>query len=248
VTSSNTGPDPWAPIETEPPIILAFDTSSTIGGVALCRGFDVLGEETWRVGASHTAQVLPAAARLCQRAGIPAGATSIVVTATGPGSFTGLRVGASLGKGLAAALGASLLGVPTLDAAAHQHRSLSGTLVALVDAGRGQVYAGTYRTGARGQARRGDFVVLSEDELIAHVAALTGGAWVVGDMWPERAQALGALPKVRLASPAESLRRPAHVAELGYMRFLRNGAPEAAALQPIYLKRGDVAARAGGAV
>ncbi|HEU5315132.1 MAG TPA: tRNA (adenosine(37)-N6)-threonylcarbamoyltransferase complex dimerization subunit type 1 TsaB [Chloroflexota bacterium] len=232
-------PDPWSPIETEPPIILAFDTSSTIGGVALCRGFEVLGEETWRVGGSHTAQVLPAAARLCQRAGIPPRATSIAVTATGPGSFTGLRVGASLGKGLAAALGAALVGVPTLDALAHQHRALTGTLVALVDAGRGQVYAGTYRAAARGLTRRGEFVVLSEEELIEHVAALSGAAWIVGEMWPERAQVLAALPKVRVATPAGTLRRPAHLAELGYARFLRDGPSDAAALQPLYLKRGD---------
>jgi tRNA threonylcarbamoyladenosine biosynthesis protein TsaB len=234
-------PDPWAPLEIEPPLILAFDTSSTIGGVALCRGYDVLGEESWKVGGSHTAQVLPAAARLCERAAVPVGAVSLVVTATGPGSFTGLRVGASLGKGLAVALGAALVGVPTLDAVAHQHRALSGTVVALIDAGRGQVYAGTYRNGPRGPVRRGEFAVLSEDELLDRVAALRGGTWVVGELWPQRARALAALPKVRVPSPAGTLRRPAHLAELGYDRFLRNGAPDAAALQPLYLKRGEAA-------
>jgi tRNA threonylcarbamoyladenosine biosynthesis protein TsaB len=230
--------DPWAAHSGDAPLILALDTSSKVGGVAICRGFEVLGEETWLVGASHTVQVLPAAARLCDRAGVSVAQLGLVVTALGPGSFTGLRVGASLGKGLSVALGAALVGVPTLDAIAYQHRAAPGHIVALVDAGRGQVYAGTYRGGARGPSRRGDYAVLSEEELVAHVAALKGGAWVVGEMLPERAQALVALDKVRLASPAATLRRPSFVAELGYQRFLAGGLPEAAALQPLYLKRG----------
>jgi hypothetical protein len=57
-------------------------------------------------------------------------------------------------------------------------------------------------------------------------------------MWPARAQALAALPKVRVASPAATLRRPAHLAELGYTRFLAEGPTDPAALQPLYLKRG----------
>ena len=240
MTAPPGAPDPWGAREDDqPPLILAFDTSSKVGGVALCRGFQVLGEDTWVAGGSHTTQVLPAAARLCDRAGVPVRDVSLVVTALGPGSFTGLRVGASLGKGLALALGANLIGVPTLDAVAQQHRTTSGFLVALVDAGRGQVYAGTYRAGARGPARRGDFAVLSEAELVDHVAALGGGAWVVGEMWPGRAQALSALPKVRVASPSGTLRRPAFLAELGYSRFLRDGAPDAASLQPLYLKRAE---------
>ena len=229
--------DPWSTPAGEPPLILALDTSSKIGGVALCRGFEVLGEETWVLGNSHTSQVLPAAARLCDRFGCAAGDVRLVATATGPGSFTGLRVGASLGKGFAVSVGAALVGVPTLDAVAYQHRAASGSLVALIDAGRDQVYAGTYRSSARSLTRRGDFQLLSHAELVAHVAAL-GSAWVVGEMWPERAAALAALPKVRVASPSATLRRPAHLAELGYMRFLAHGAPDPAALQPLYLKRG----------
>jgi tRNA threonylcarbamoyladenosine biosynthesis protein TsaB len=229
---------PWSAPTAEAPLVLALDTSSKVGGVALGRGFEVLGEETWLVGASHTVQVLPAAARLCERAGVAVAQVGLVVTALGPGSFTGLRVGASLGKGLAAALGVPLVGVPTLDAVAHQHRAVPGSLVALVDAGRGQVYAGTYRGGVRGLVRRGAYAVLSDDELLAHVATLKGGAWVVGELGAARAHALASLQKVRVATPAGTLRRPAHLAELGYARFLQGDLPEAAALQPIYLKRG----------
>ena len=229
---------PWTAPAGEAPLVLALDTSSKIGGVALCRGFDVLGEETWLVGGSHTKQVLPAAARLCERSGHTVSQVGLVAVALGPGSFTGLRVGASLGKGFATALGVPLVGVPTLDAVAHQHRAVPGHLVALIDAGRGQVYAGTYRGGARGLVRRGQYQVLSEAELLTHVATLKGGAWVVGELWPESARALVGIDKVRIATPAGTLRRPAHLAELGYARFLQGDVPEAAALQPLYLKRG----------
>jgi tRNA threonylcarbamoyladenosine biosynthesis protein TsaB len=255
--------DPWAAPWSTPgegaPLVLALDTSSKIGGVALSRGFEVLAEETWLVGGagkphggahddvgvrrardvgSHTQQVLPAAARLCERSGHTIAQLGLIVVALGPGSFTGLRVGASLGKGLSVALGVPLVGVPTLDAIAHQHRTVPGHLVALVDAGRGQVYAGTYRGGTRGLVRRGEYQVLSDEELLAHVGALKGGAWVVGELWPERGRALAALEKVRVATPAGTLRRAALLAELGYARFLRGDVPEPAALQPMYLKRG----------
>jgi tRNA A37 threonylcarbamoyladenosine modification protein TsaB len=110
--------------------------------------------------------------------------------------------------------------------------------VALVDAGRGQVYAGTYRSGARGPSQRGEPQVFSEEELAQHVAGLRGNVLVAGELGPERARALAALPRVRVASPATTLRRPAFLAELGYAQLLTSGQSDAAALQPLYLKRG----------
>ena len=86
--------------------------------------------------------------------------------------------------------------------------------------------------------RRGDYVVLSDEELLAHVSALKGGVWVVGELGAERARSLALLEKVRVATPAGTLRRPAHLAELGYARYLQGNLPEPAALQPLYLKRG----------
>lgn len=251
-------PAAWALAATGEEIVLAIDTSTQAGGVALCRGRHVLGEDTWQAGTHQTAQVLPAAQRLWQRAGLAAGDVRLVVVATGPGSFTGLRAGMSLGKGLALALGIPLVGVPTLDALAYQQTAAGATptrLIAVVAAGRGHFYAGTYGI-VRGQLRREHgFAVWNGDELRATTRGARRDTIVCGEIdvsdvalpgQPSRAGVRGRSEQaepasdgtpVAVASPAAGVRRAAYLAELGRWVFATEGAPEAALLQPIYLRR-----------
>lgn len=220
-------------------LVLAIDTSSRTGGVALCRGSTVVGEETWLAGGSQTSQVLPAAVRLWERAGLTVRDVQAVVVATGPGSFTGLRVGASLGKGLALALNVPLAGVATLDAVAYQHRQAGAQLCAIVQAGRGQLYVGTYRR-VRGRLRRaGVFRVRELAELASELAALRTVPYLCGELDAAAVAVLeGQLgDRLRLVSPAAALRRPAFLAELGRWHIAEHGWPDAAALQPLYLRR-----------
>ncbi len=236
-------------------MVLAIDTSTRAGGVALCRGPHVLGEDTWRSEGRQTAQVLPAAQRLWERAGLTPADLRLLVVATGPGSFTGLRVGASLAKGLALALGIPLVGVPTLDALAYQQVAAGATtarLIAAVGAGRGQYYAATYSV-VRGQLRReGAFAVLSAEELHAVasrakreviVCGEVAGLEEVGEIQAaglESAQVGEKAPggaQVRFASPAAGVRRTAFLAEFGRWLFATQGPAEAALLQPLYLRR-----------
>jgi tRNA threonylcarbamoyladenosine biosynthesis protein TsaB len=226
----------WA--EEASPVVLALDTSSTVGGVAVTRGAEVLGEETWHAGGRQTVQVMPAAIRLCERAGLSLADVSLVAVATGPGSFTGLRVGVSLAKGVAAARGVPLVGISTLDVVASQFRDTGRDLVTLVDAGRGQIYAAAYRNTRGDLTRRGEIAVLSEDELPAFVRDAGRSVFVGGELTPVRALVLGALPGVRVASPATTLRRPAHLAEAAFLRWLSGSTDQVATLQPLYLKRG----------
>ena len=165
-------------------LVLAIDTSTRVGGVALCRGDQLLGEDTWQAGGHQTRQVLPAAARLWERAGCTVRDLALVVVATGPGSFTGLRVGVSLAKGLCLPLGIPLVGVPTLDALAYQLAAgtASARLVAVVDAGRGHYYAGTYAARGDQLRREGSFAVVTADELPALVHRSRGAVVVGGEL------------------------------------------------------------------
>jgi len=221
-----------------PPLLLAMDTATATGGVALLRGPTVLGEETWQAGGRQTAQILPAAARLWERAGATAGDLRAVAVALGPGSFTGLRVGLSLGKGFALALGVPLLGVPTLDAVAHQHQDAGGTLGAVLVAGRGQYYLGVFRRRAGRLARRGAYVAGTAAEVADRLAA-ERRPFVCGEVGPELLAALaGRLGATfRVPTPAATLRRPAFLGELAQRRLATGDVPDAATLQPIYLRR-----------
>lgn len=223
-------------------VILAIDTSSRLGGVALCRGPAILGEETWLAGGNQTTQVLPSAQRLWERAGLQAQNIDVVVVATGPGSFTGLRVGISLAKGLAVALGIPVCGVPTLDAVAYQHRAAAPQHIAVVDAGRGKLYIAPYRRQQGALHRSGEYQALSVDGLVAQVQAADTPTLVCGELTAEIVARLRAGARVpgegmlRLVSPAAAMRRAAFLAELGRWMLADRGAPDPAALQPVYLR------------
>ena len=78
------------------------------------------------MGGQQTSEVLPAAVRLWERAGITAADLDAVAVSAGPGSYTGLRVGFSLAKGMALARGLPVVAIPTLEAVAYQHRDGRG--------------------------------------------------------------------------------------------------------------------------
>lgn len=241
-------------------LILALDTSTQLGGVALCRGAALLGEETWQsvptgsgavaggAGGQQTTQILPAAERLWTRAGLQASDLGAVAVATGPGSFTGLRVGLSLAKGFALALGVPLVGVPTLDVIAYQHRLTPAPLCALIGAGRGRYYAGFYRHTRAGLHREGAFAVLDLAELAQRLTAAATTHFLCGELEAELVAGLaehlrrlrpkgGRTRPVRYASPAATVRRPAYLAELARGRLDRQEVTDPAALQPLYLRR-----------
>ena len=247
--------DAWAlapPADAPEQPVLAIDTATRTAAVALCRGSTILAEHVWHAAGTQTQQVLPEVARLCARAGIAPAALGLVAVAIGPGSFTGLRVGVSLGKGMALALRIPLVGIPTLDSVAYQQRGRRQLICAVVDAGRGQVYAALYRPAggpARSRLRRvGDYATLRHEEL-AHALSLAGERVVVcGEVEPELAKLVAEVSGGRAgaASPAACLRRPAFLAELARWRLAEHGVPDAAALQPLYLRRAageDQAAR-----
>jgi tRNA threonylcarbamoyladenosine biosynthesis protein TsaB len=123
---------------------LALDTSTPVGSVAIGRGGEVLAESLLRVRATHSEAVLPEIDRLLTGCGLGASDLQGVVVGGGPGSFTGVRIAASLAKGLCHARGLELFSFSSLAAVAAGARC-SGPVCAMFDARRGQVYAAGYR-------------------------------------------------------------------------------------------------------
>jgi tRNA threonylcarbamoyladenosine biosynthesis protein TsaB len=220
-------------------LVLALDTASTSGGVALVRGRAVLGEECWQVGGQQTAEVLPAAVRLWDRAGITAADLDAIAVSAGPGSYTGLRVGFSLAKGMALARGLPVVDIPTLEAVAYQHRDAAARLCAVVDAGRGQLYVARFARLHNVPRQRGQVAVLTPDELAERLAAERAPLLVCGEIYPRLVDTLGAQAAggVRFVSPAGALRRPANLAELALARLAAGAVGDPAPLQPLYLRR-----------
>lgn len=159
--------------------ILSFDTTSTSGGAALSRDGEVLGEQQASGSANYSIQLFQMTNRLLAAAGSRLADVELFAAATGPGSFTGIRVGLAAAQGWARALGRPVRGVSVFEAMLVQ-ADLSGTEIAvpLLDARRGEFYLGVFRgraQAAAGSARanrwiqQGDGLVLDA----SHIVALT---------------------------------------------------------------------------
>jgi tRNA threonylcarbamoyladenosine biosynthesis protein TsaB len=158
-------------------LILAIDTTTPRGSVALTRDDQILGEVRLAdaAGLGHSSRVLPAVEFLLGSLGLDPGAVEAYAVATGPGSFTGSRVGIATVQGMALAAGRSCLGISSLDLLAARVRGSADRLVAMMDAYRGEVFAATYDREARLDGQR---VVEEPDSFLRR---LPGAAAFVGD-------------------------------------------------------------------
>lgn len=132
-----------------PPLILAVDTSSARASFAVARGARIIASSESDVSIPHSKIFFELLSSLLRTAGLSLAQVGAFAAATGPGSFTGLRVGLSAVKGLSHALGKPALGVNSIDAAALATKII-GRILVMIDAGREEVYAGVRDIGADG--------------------------------------------------------------------------------------------------
>lgn len=214
-------------------MLLAVDTSTSQLGLALYDGAAVAAELTWTSRARHTVELAPALSGLLGRVGLTMGGLSVLAVALGPGSFTSLRVGLAFVKGLALARKLPIIGIPTLDAAAAAVPVQEIPLAAVIQAGRGRIAVGWYQASENGWQAEGPARTTTADELAESIQHPT---LVVGELDAEERQRLARKWKnIQLVSPAQSVRRPALLAELAWHRWQAEQVDETASLAPIYL-------------
>jgi tRNA threonylcarbamoyladenosine biosynthesis protein TsaB len=214
-------------------MLLAVDTSTRTVGVALYDGAQVLSESVWTSRDYHTVELAPAVASVLARAGIAIHQLQALAVATGPGSFTGLRVGLALVKGLSLATRLPLIGIPSLDVLAEAQPHRVERLVAVLRAGRGRLAVGWYQARAERWKSTGKVELLSPESLSQKLNEPTQ---VCGELTAEERQSLARKRKnVLLASPAASLRRPSFLAELAWRRWEAGQVDDPATLAPFYL-------------
>ena len=214
-------------------MLLAVDTSTAQLGLALYDGATVAAELTWTSRARHTVELAPALAGLLGRTGLSMGDLSALGVAIGPGSFTSLRVGLAFVKGLALARRLPLVGVPTLDVVAAAAPVQAIPLAAVLQAGRGRIAVGWYRASENGWQAEGPVDATTADKLAESVHHPT---LVIGELSADERQRLARKWRnIQLISPAQSVRRPALLAELAWARWQAGRVDEAASLAPIYL-------------
>ena len=217
-------------------MLLAIDTSTRTIGVALYDGSRVLSESSWISKSHHTVELAPAVDESLTRVGANVRDLEAVGVAIGPGGFTGLRIGLALAKGLALSRRIPLIGIPTLDCLAAAQPIGDFALAAVLQAGRKRLAVGWYQAEGMRWRPEGLLENCTLDDLIAEIRRPT---WVCGELAEDARQVLARQTEnVILASPAQSLRRPAVLAELAWERWQANQMDDLATLKPIYLHHG----------
>lgn len=216
-------------------MILAIDTATRWAGLALHDGTAVLAEYGWRCLNNHTVELPPAIEEILGRVGTSVADLEGIAIAIGPGSYTGLRVGLALAKGLALANQIPLLGVPTLDIVAFSIDQQPEQLLVAAEAGRTRVCAAIYQwQDKRGWQARRPPVIDTWENLLTGIDKPTLFA---GEMTPEAMKLIRSRSRqFAIAYPAVSTRRAGYLAEIGWQRLRKGRVDDAASLAPIYLR------------
>jgi tRNA threonylcarbamoyladenosine biosynthesis protein TsaB len=216
-------------------ILLAIDTATRVASLALYDGDAVLAERSWRAGRRHTVELMPNLIDILAQARVERTEISVLAVAQGPGSFTGLRIGLSVAKGMASALGIPVIAVRTLDILAYPHYGQLLPIAPVIQAGRGRLCYAIFRRVTGRWRQTTDYHLASPEQL--------------GRDLPERILFCGELDrrtietlkkrarqKVSIVDPAGSLRRAGYLAELAWARWQQGEMDSVDALTPIYIR------------
>lgn len=223
-------------------MILSLDTSTDYASIALyVPGEGVLAEQTWRSGREQTTQLLPNVQALMSLVGTGTDALTGVAVATGPGSYSGVRVGISTAKALAYSLGIKLWGIPTLDVLAYSHAAVTAAQVCgMLAFGRDRYGWAVYRTrGVRWQ-RLTDYANNTLPEIVEAVSSMEAriATLFCGEIDSGAARQISEImgSDASIAPAASGLRRAGYLAELAQQRAALGEADDPATLQAIYLQ------------
>ena len=195
----------------------------------------VLAEGVHRESRSHTVSLPALVARLLADAGLRIDDVEALAVSIGPGSFTGLRIGLALAKGLAFAGGLPLVGVPTLDALAHVAEAAPGvSICAAIDARKREVYAALFVADPAGPRRQTPDLALAPEALADR---LPSPCVLVGDAGEVYGDVLA--PRTTIRPFATHHPRGGIVARLGFARLAAGERDDVGALEPAYVRAPD---------
>lgn len=217
--------------------ILAFESSAKAASVALLTDGALTGESFLNNGQTHSRTLMKLASDLLENCELRPADLDYVAWANGPGSFTGVRIGAAAAKGLCWGLELPALPVSTLEAMAWNAADLEGVICCCMDARRGQVYNALFRAEGGSLTRLREDRALSLEELEADLKGLEGPIHLVGDGALLTWQSLGdRLDRLHLISEHLRQQRASGAALAAYASALRGEVQNPASSVPNYLR------------
>jgi tRNA threonylcarbamoyladenosine biosynthesis protein TsaB len=220
--------------------VLGIETSATTGGFAVIDGDRLLGETVADITGRHVEKGVTMIAEVLDSAGIMVGDLDGVAVSLGPGSFTGLRVGLAIAKGMSFGRGMSIVGVPTLDCIAESLSSHDGFVVPVRDARRGEIYFSIYSVEGCSVTRTGDYLALPPGRVITAINDLPAGRRVMlsGDALLRYGEELrtGLGAGVDFAPEEMWAARPSVVASMGALLLEQGESGDLDAIEPMYVR------------
>ena len=221
-------------------MLLAIDTATQMLSIALHDGDALVAESTLYAGRQHSTLLSPHIDDTMMQTGIRKEDLTALAVSVGPGSYTGVRIGVALAKGMAAPRNLPLVPVTTLETvvAAQARHHDDKPLIAAVSAGRQRVIWAEYRYEGDAWVERRAPQISNWDEILSHYECpirVRGEVSSVGLQSIYRAQEDGAV--IELAPAAERLRRAGFLAEIAWRRLRAAGSDAfpATEVMPIYL-------------
>lgn len=217
-------------------MLLGVDTSTQSVGIAIYDGSQILCEESWISRRFHTVELAKAVSENLSRAGLNTADLDVLAVAIGPGSFTGLRIGLALIKGIAFTQQLPVIGVPTLDITAQAVPPAEKKLAAVLQAGRNRLAVGFYQLVDGRWELEGKLENLALTELVNKVDQ---PYILTGELSREMRDSLQNHEFLHPVEPTLAMRSPKYLAELAWERWREGDVDDVLSLKPYYLHKGD---------
>ncbi len=220
-------------------IVVGIETSTPQTSVALGTDREIVASVAL-TGRARQDEVVPALEHLLRWTGTSLEHVGGVAVGIGPGLFTGLRVGVEAGKTLAQVLQVPIVGIPSLDALAYGIRHTRRLIGAVIDARRGEVFYGFYRSVPGGVMREGEYAVAGPEHLAAELVARGEEVLLAGNgaiLYRRALEEAGA--RVEFASSARAHPEATALVELSVPRFIREETDRSFDVRPLYLRKSD---------
>jgi tRNA threonylcarbamoyladenosine biosynthesis protein TsaB len=221
-------------------LVLGIETSTPHASVAIGTQTELVASYELGRGKSQDEVLIPAAERLLADAGLDWQQLGGVAVGTGPGLFTGLRVGVATAKALAQALNISIIGLPSLDVLAYSVRYARRTICTCVDARRKEVYWAFYLPAPGGVQRATEVRCAPAEHCVNEIDARGDQVLIVGNgpyLYPNEFEVLG--PNLELAGPSDCTPTAARLTELAVTRLIREDSDRLIDVRPLYIRKSD---------
>lgn len=231
--------------------ILGLESSGLVAGIAIVEDDLLLAEYNVNYKKTHSQTLLPMLDEVRRMIELDLDSVDAIAVASGPGSFTGLRIGSATAKGLGMALDKPLVEVPTLEGLAYNLWGTDSLVCPLIDARRNQVYTGIYEFICENLDKQNVHINIVETQCAADISAIIGKLNALGERQPGRSVIfLGDGVPVYKEIIAQQMKMPycfapagknrqcaGSIAALGAVYYAQGRTVSAAEHQPEYLRQ-----------